>query len=496
MSRLSARLCQALEIVRTIRVRLTLWYVALLALILLVFCAFLYVSLAQRLSAEVDRSLQSATQQVAASLEITDGRLSLGDAPDALPSGTTVVLYDRAGTEVVANAPRSSLPVLSAALGRVAQSRQTFQTVQLQGDDWRVLTTPLNDGAQPIAVLQLARSEEDVAVALRQLVLLMGLAVPATLLVAIAGGLFLAGRALDPIDRITRTAARIGVEDLSRRIGFSQQADELGRLAATFDQMLDRLEAAFQRQRQFTADASHELRTPLAMLQSEIDVALQRRRAPAQYEQLLASLREDATRMSQLLAELLTLARADAGHAALEREALDIEELACQVLTAMQPLAESRGVRLLLAPVESVTVLGDQTRLMQLLVNLVDNGLKYTLPGGSVSLAVRQDAASAILEVTDTGQGIAPEHLPHVFERFYRADAARGRAGGGAGLGLAICQWIAEAHGGTVTVQSAVGRGTTVTVRLPATLSSGAAASNGAPPQATALTTAPVPRRA
>jgi len=495
VSQLRASLRRAAAAARTIRVRLTLWYVALLAVILLVFSGVLYVSLAERLAAEGDRALQAATQQVAASLEVADGRLGVGDALDTLPSGTVVVLYDATGRPVLANGPRASLPVLAAALRPDAPGGQRFQTVQLQGDAWRVLTTPLGDGAQPVAILQIARSEEDGTVALRQLVLLMALAVPATLLVAIAGGLFLAGRALDPIDRITRTAAQIGAEDLSQRIGCAQQADELGRLAATFDHMLERLEAAFQRQRQFTADASHELRTPLAMLASTIDVALQRRRAPAEYQRLLASLREDAAWLNQLLGDLLTLARADAGHDALEREVLDMQELATQVVTAMQPLAEARGVRLLRGHSDAVLVLGDQTRLLQLLVNLVDNGLKYTAPSGWVRVSVRQDAASAVLAVTDSGAGIAPEHLPHIFERFYRAAAARDRAAGGAGLGLAICSWIAEAHGGTIAAQSAVGRGTTMTVRLPAAPRPAPAAHAGAPPYVTALTApAPPPR--
>jgi signal transduction histidine kinase len=233
--------------------------------------------------------------------------------------------------------------------------------------------------------------------------------------------------------------------------------------------MLDRLEAAFQRQRQFTADASHELRTPLAMLRSQIDVALQRRRRGGEYEQILASLREDTERLSQMVGELLTLARADAGQEVLEREPVNLDELAIQVVAAMQPLAATRGVQLRheAGPGPGAVVLGDQTRLMQLFVNLVDNGLKYTPAGGVVVVSVHADAERITVRVTDTGVGIAAEHLPHLFERFYRADAARARAEGGAGLGLAICQWIAHAHGGTIVIDSEAGRGTAVSVALP-----------------------------
>jgi len=287
------------------------------------------------------------------------------------------------------------------------------------------------------------------------------------LLVASAGGLFLAGRALDPIDGITRAAAAIGADDLSQRLHFRGSLDEVGRLAATFDRMLDRLDRAFRRQRQFTADASHELRTPLTMLASQIDVALERKRTPADYEALLRSLREDAARMTQLVSELLTLARADAGQQLLTREELDLGVLVNSVVQAMQPLALQRGVRLAEHAQPRVTISGDQTRLSQLLINLVDNALRYTSAGGNVNVAVKEQAGWAELRVEDTGIGIAAEHLPHLFERFYRADPARARADGGSGLGLAIAQWITQAHAGQITVESEFGRGSTFTVRIP-----------------------------
>lgn len=214
----------------------------------------------------------------------------------------------------------------------------------------------------------------------------------------------------------------------------------MGRLAATFDQMLDRLEAAFQRQRQFTADASHELRTPLALIASQIDLALERPRPADAYRAVLASLRDDTTRLSQLLSELLTLARADAGYVTLDAEPLDLATLVEDVVVAMQPLARTAGIALGQRAEESVRVVGDQTRLTQLLVNLIDNGLKYTPVGGSVTVAVGRVDQRAFVSVGDTGEGIPPEHLPHLFERFYRVDTARDRAAGGAGLGLAICR--------------------------------------------------------
>jgi heavy metal sensor kinase len=285
---------------------------------------------------------------------------------------------------------------------------------------------------------------------------------------AIAGGLFLAGRALDPIDRITRTAARIGAErDLRRRVGLPHTGDEVGRLAATFDAMLEQLERAFERERQFTADVAHELRTPLAALISQADVALSRRRSAEAYRQALEAIQRDSTRLAQLVEQMLQVARADAGQQPLVFERLDLGQLAVEVVRSLEPLAAERGVCLETAAGEAVWVRGDQVQLAQALTDLVDNGIRYVQTGGQVYVAVRGVVGVAEVRVADTGPGITAEHLPRLFDRFYRADASRAHQGGGAGLGLAICRWIIEAHGGQIAVQSELGRGTTFTVHLP-----------------------------
>jgi heavy metal sensor kinase len=451
----------------TIRARLTLWYVALLAAILLPFSVFLYASLARNLLAEIDRSLAEQVTRIADPIDLRDdGRIELGDAVDDLPVGLVVALYGPAGQQL-AGGGRQPVGVVAAAMNDLPRDERSIRTISAGGDEWRVLTAPLVDAGTVVAVVQVARSEHDVEVALRQLRILLALAVPATLLVAVAGGLFLAGRALNPIDRITRAAAQIGAEDLSRRLAAEGGPDEVGRLAATFDQMLERLDHAFQRERRFTADASHELRTPLALSISQAEVALSRPRSVAEYRRVIASMADDSRRMSRLVAGMLTLARADVGEEPLSAEPLDLGELVDDVVTAMQPLARSRGVSLTRRGAASAVVAGDQTRLTQLLVNLLDNALKYTSAGGTVGVSVELCDATALLRVADNGVGIAAEHLPHLFERFYRVDRGRARLEGGVGLGLAICQWIARAHGGDVAVASTPGKGTSFTVSLP-----------------------------
>ncbi len=238
-------------------------------------------------------------------------------------------------------------------------------------------------------------------------------------------------------------------------------------MASTFDGMLDRLEAAFHRQRQFTADASHELRTPVALIRGQIEVALERRRRPAEYEQVLESLKQDTERLGRLLGELLTLARADAGDGLLAIESLDLSELVRQVLEVMRPMAVTGGVMLRSEASDVVLIQGDQTRLTQLVVNLISNAIRHTPNGGVVTVSVIAVRDEIRLQVHDTGVGIPVEHLPFVFDRFYRVDPSRQHADGGAGLGLAICKWVAEAHHGAIDVASTVNQGTSFTVRLP-----------------------------
>jgi heavy metal sensor kinase len=453
----------------SIRVRLTLWYVLLLALILAGFSTFIYLRLERDLYSEADRLLLDEARGLSTALQSGDEANLSGLLAD-VPAGTIAVLSEPSSGRVLASQSGSTQAV--ADLRRMAaqsDTRSSVQGVTLAGDStWRLATMPVtvDDQARSNWIVRVARSDRDVDAALRQLLAQIALAVPIVLLVAIASGLFLAGRALDPIDAITRTAAHIGAEDLGQRLQIHGR-DEVGRLAGTFDAMLDRLDRAFQQQRQFTADASHELRTPLTMLMSQIEISLERSRSPEQYQQTLRSLRDDVAELSRLVSELLMLARAEAGQEPLARDRLDLTDIAAGVVSSMQLLACDRQVQLTAAHEGNVQLSGDETRLLQLTINLVDNAIKYTPRGGKVSVTTRAEPGWAVLEVADTGPGIQPQHRERIFERFFRSDAARSR-GNGAGLGLAISRWIAQAHGGDIRVADAISGGATFCVRLPA----------------------------
>jgi heavy metal sensor kinase len=284
--------------------------------------------------------------------------------------------------------------------------------------------------------------------------------------VGLVGGWWLSGRAVQPIRAMSATAASITAASLSRRIDTRRIDHELGELAAILNAMLDRIECAFEQQVRFTADASHELRTPLAIVQSHAELALARQRTPDEYRAALEAVLRSSRRMKLLVEELLTLARSDAGRLKLDSSAVDLQRVVEDSVTSLTPLAEEHDVRLAVRTAEAL-VTGDAHRLSQVTTNLLTNAIMYNRPAGEVAVSTGVDGSDAVLTVTDTGIGISRSDLPHLFERFYRVDRARGRERGGSGLGLAICQGIVSAHGGTITVASQLDAGTTVTVRIP-----------------------------
>jgi signal transduction histidine kinase len=330
---------------------------------------------------------------------------------------------------------------------------------------WRVYVLPIHAGGKVSyieALTPLGRLDASMQ-AYRITLPILGLSsVAAALLLSWA----IAGRALRPVARMTQTAQSITLsQDLTRRIEAPAHQDELGRLAKTFNEMLESIEAASSAQQRFVSDASHELRAPLTAIQGNLELLSRHKSMPeAEREEALAEVTREANRLSRLVADLLALARADAG-VPLKHRLLDLDEVVLDAYHEARQL--SRGQVLSLEPFETMQVIGDEDRLKQLLLILLDNALKYTPTNGSITLGLQREASGSKISVRDSGVGIQPEDLPHVFERFYRADPARGRDPGGTGLGLPIARWIVEQHGGTITLESRPGQGTIATVYLP-----------------------------
>jgi heavy metal sensor kinase len=340
------------------------------------------------------------------------------------------------------------------------------QTAAPRGSRWRGTIRERFHLAPEGGVLVGRDVVEDLA-AVRRFSWLLAVAGSAVFLLGLGGGWWVSTRALRPIADISATAARIASGDLTQRIRTADMSSELGALAGVLNDTFARLHASFTRQAQFTADASHELRTPVAVVLTQTQSALARDRTPDEYRESLAACQRAAQRMRGLTESLLMLARIDSGDLAEARTICDLAQIAHGAVDLLRPLAEAAQVTLILAlsPARCQAHVG---QLEQVVTNLVSNAIHYNRAGGSVRIGTAAEPGVAVLSVQDTGEGIAPADLPHVFERFYRADKARSRSAGRAGLGLAITKAIVDAHRGTIQVASAHGAGSTFTVRLPA----------------------------
>jgi len=455
---------------RSIRVRLTLWYAALLAAFLVLFGLVVYIAAARALHAEVDSELRTEAEAVIARLpsEIPAVRSQVAPrSPDISLTETELMaqVLDING-RAIGKSVRLRGGMLPVVPGQGLPTTEMFLTTRRAGKPLRIYFKPVRRAGRAVSVVEVAEPLETVERALHHLrdILLVG--IPATLLLSFLGGLLLAHWTLSPIDRITRAAHAVNATRLGYRIGSDSTKDELGRLAAAFDEMIARLEQSFATQQRFVADASHELRTPLTVMVGHLDVCL---RDPAATEQdlreTLVVVRQEVEHMSRTVEALLTLARADAGEEPLAREKVELDALLEQTVGEARMVTGQKHLQL--AHVEPLTVEGDTDSLQQLFRNLLDNALKFTPADGLIEVRLTRREDRAVVTVADNGSGIAAEHLPHLFSRFYRVDKARSRELGGAGLGLAIAKWIVARHGGSIKVESRVGMGTTFTVVLP-----------------------------
>ncbi len=443
----------------------------LLCLIQFVLSAAFYSFTSNWLLTQLDQSLLTTAAQVAAALddgepmETEDFQLGAGSAAFLRERRFFIRVIGRDMGVILDTSTSDDLPVTTQAR-RGSAGFETLDAPSKAGSLIRVYTLPLENSQQ--LALQIGQSLDEVHQTQAQILRLLILMLGATALLALASGWFLAHRALIPVNAITRTARDIGEKDLSRRIVMPLPNDELGQLAQTFNGMLDRIEGAFQRQRQFTADAAHELRTPLSIMQTGLDVVLSQERTANHYRTALENMHEEVLRLSQLTTHLLTLARADAHTRTIEQRPVDLSLLLTTVADQVAVAAEQKQIAIQRDIPPSISIEADEDRLIQLALNLLENAVKYTPTGGSITVKLAQSSGQVFFSVVDTGVGISPQQLPHIFDRFYRVDRARSREQGGFGLGLAIAQQIAHLHGGEINVTSQVGVGTQFTVTLPA----------------------------
>ncbi|OGB14397.1 MAG: hypothetical protein A3E23_12125 [Burkholderiales bacterium RIFCSPHIGHO2_12_FULL_65_48] len=459
--------------VLSIRARLAVAYAAAMGLVLLAYAVFVAAFVHDRLNAEIAHRLDQEVEIAERSLTVDDAGRLVWHAPhdnhEAYQPLRNVSWLDihRPDGSLIYRVPEIGVPEMADVIPSFeARTSGFFSLVAPNGAHLRVLQRDIEIAGQKV-VARAALSEDQAEHDLATLFWVMGLSLPLAIALSGLGGYLMAGRALSPIAKMTAQARVINAERLDARLPVDNPGDELGRLATTFNDLFAHLEQSFEQLQRFTADASHELRTPLAVIRSVGEVGLGKHHDEAAYRDIVGTMLEEADRLTLLVESLLTLTRADAGRMALILRSVDLGALAGEVAAHLKVLAEEKNQILIMEPSEPVLVSADIAILRQAVVNILDNAIKYTPSGGQVTLRVARTGSEVTLEIADSGPGIPPEHHGKVFDRFYRVDAARNRAEGGFGLGLAIARQAVEIHGGRIEIAGSPDKGSVFRIVLP-----------------------------
>lgn len=441
----------------SVKLRVTLWFTAFMALLVAADLAILFVAGRDMVSASLRNMLTEVVLENGQLLTVKDDGSLDTEEVDSFDRGVYLTIYDQEGYPIYGRMP----------LGYADQlpfRDEVMQTV----DDWYLYDQLISVPGYGEVWVRGVVSSAEVGSTIDILFRLALIAFPGLILLAAGGGYLITVRAFRPVRQITETAERINSgSDLTRRIQLGTGRDEIYTLAATFDRMFDRLQSSFERERQFTSDASHELRTPISVMISQCEYALESALSEEDAREALETVLDQARRMSALIAQLLTLARADRGQVKLQLEQVDLSGLAQMAAEQMRETADRRSIRVETQIQPGLSIQGDESLLLRMLLNLMENGIRYGRQGGCLTVRLRAQAGEIVGEIQDDGIGISQAHLPHIWERFYQVDEARSASREGAGLGLAMVQYIVRSHGGSICVTSTPGEGSVFTFRLP-----------------------------
>jgi heavy metal sensor kinase len=467
----------------SIRTRLTLWYVSLLGLVLIAFSVGVYILLARNLGDRMDGELRSALEATAVLIinERAEGESDAVAAKTAISElylpRQAVALFDTRGQliaeKVAPNNLHAILPPRMEAAGDVVQYLTLPEEGGQRDDGQRVAIRQVKiPPSQTVYLIVASQSLETVDESLELLRGIFWIVIPAALCLAGLGGRLLARKSLAPVVAMSNRTRRLSARNLSERLPVSNPRDELGHLANTFNDLLARLETSFSQQRQFMADASHELRTPLSVLRAASSITLEKsHREEQEYREAFAIMAEQTSRLTRIVEDMFTLARADAGERILRPTRFYLDELLHEAVRAAGVLADRKQVTIKISAAPETLLQGDEGLIRQMLLNLLDNAVKYTPPRGMVDAELKSHDSRIVITISDTGSGIPDEIQPRIFDRFFRHDKARSRtesaAGSGAGLGLSIARWIAEAHQGQLELVHSDQNGSTFQITLP-----------------------------
>jgi len=452
---------------RMLRVRFVLWTVMLEAFLLIVFAILLVAILQNNQNQQIYETLRLSAAQMNAVVDLR------GDTFD-IPTQDVADLQSRGVFAWILNSKGG----LGATVGRASQlalpnpipELDTAKDIVLQnGETVRLFVSELNESNQFLGTLILGLPLKTEFMLIQQVQLSLLISIPFVLILSGLGGLFLANRALSPVKAISATARQISATDLSQRIELDLPDDEIGQLAHTFNEMLERIDEAFRHERQFTSDASHELRTPLGFLKTQLSLARSKSRTASELLEMMKDMENDVDRMTRLIEQMLMLARTE-NFEVPQKQEINLAELITDLSAEYLIRAQEQNKILILDMPSGIDfqLQGIPQLIHQVLVNLLENALKYTDTGDTIHIQLRKQWQDIAISIEDTGQGISPEHIPHLFDRFYRVDSARTRDSGGFGLGLAITKAIVQAHGGNIQVRSEMQKGTTFIIHFTA----------------------------
>jgi two-component system, OmpR family, sensor kinase len=453
----------------SVRARLTLWYTAILALVLIIFSAVSYVLLAREIRAENDASLANTAHEFAAAFDPADRSRGRDVLLDFRYSDREILVLSPAAEVVVVSKSKIAAEERRRIEAFVRAGGTGLHTIPggEEGQGVRIIATPISVvGTHYTVVVARDLSQQSDRLANAARAVFFG--IPVALLVAAAGGYLLARKSFAPVTMMSMKARQIGAETLDERIEIGNERGELGFLAATLNGLLERLQLAFESQRRFMADASHELRTPIAIIQGEADVALARSdRSADDYRESIEVMQRAARKLTRIVQNLFLLARGDAGRYPTSVSRFYLGEVVADCIRGMRSVAQARDIELTCSAAEDIVIVADEELIHRLVLNLVENAVKYTPVGGKVHAEVGTDDGHCMIRVSDTGLGIAPAEQERIFERFFRGDRARPQNAGGAGLGLPIARWIAELHGGELRLEHSDAGGSVFVAVLP-----------------------------